>query len=126
MILFFLKIAVILGSSYNKTILPLKYSSNRCSLTSKKKSNSTFNAHLNSLSSKSKTNHENKIAKMNNQTKRLLLIYIKKYLQKRNSSCKVKLNLARINLLRILLEPLWIIVCCYYHSPKIIKRVIGL
>ena len=37
MILFFLKIAVILGSSYNKTILPLKYSSNRCSLTSKKK-----------------------------------------------------------------------------------------
>ena len=30
---------------------------------------------------KPKTNHENKIAKMNNQTKLLLLIWIKKYLQ---------------------------------------------
>ena len=39
---------------------------------------------------------------MNNQTKLLLLIYIKKYLQKRNSSRKFKLILERINLLRIL------------------------
>ena len=46
-----------------------------------KKSNFTLNAHLNSLSSKPKRNHENKIAKMNNQTKLLLLIYFKKYLQ---------------------------------------------
>lgn len=30
---------------------------------------------------KPKTNHENKTAKMNNQTKLLLLIWIKKYLQ---------------------------------------------
>ena len=59
---------------------------------------------MNSLSSKPKTNHENKIAKMNNKTKTklLLLIYIKKYLQKRNSSRKFKLILGRINLLRIL------------------------
>ena len=39
---------------------------------------------------------------MNNQTKLLLLIYIKKYLQKRNSSRKFKLILGRINLFRIL------------------------
>ena len=39
---------------------------------------------------------------MNNQTKLLLLIYIKKYLQKRNSSRKFKLILGRINLLRML------------------------
>ena len=39
---------------------------------------------------------------MNNQTKLLLLIYIRKYLQKRNSSRKFKLILGRINLLRIL------------------------
>ena len=44
---------------------------------STEKSSFTFNAHLNSLSNKPKTNHENKIAKMNNQTK---LLYIKKYL----------------------------------------------
>ena len=39
---------------------------------------------------------------MNNQTKLLLLIYTKKYLQKRNSSRKFKLILRRINLLRML------------------------
>ena len=39
---------------------------------------------------------------MNNQTKLLLLIYIKKYLQKRNSGRKFKLILGRINLLRML------------------------
>ena len=38
---------------------------------------------------------------MNNQTKLLLLTYIKKYLQKRNSSHKFKLILGRTNLLRI-------------------------
>ena len=67
-----------------------------------KKSNFTFNAHLNSSSSNPKTNHENKIAKMNNQTKLLLSIYIKQYLQKRNPSRKFKLILRRINLLRML------------------------
>ena len=67
-----------------------------------KKSNFTFNPHLNSLSTKPKTNHENKIAKMNNQMKLLLSIYITKYLQKRNSSRKFKLILRRINLLRML------------------------
>ena len=66
-----------------------------------KKVNFTFNVHLNALSSKPKTNHQNKLAKMNNQTK-LLLIYTKKYLQKRNSSRKFKLILRRINLLRML------------------------
>ena len=66
------------------------------------KSNFTFNVHLNALSSKPKTNHQNKLAKMNNQTKLLLLIYTKKYLQKRNSSRKFKLILRRINLLRVL------------------------
>ena len=40
-----------------------------CSLTSIQKSNFTFNAHLNSLQGSQKTNHENKVAKMNNQTK---------------------------------------------------------
>ena len=39
---------------------------------------------------------------MNNQTKLLLLIKIKKYLQKTNSSRKFKLILGRINLLRML------------------------
>ena len=62
------------------------------------KRNFTFNAHLNSLSRKPKTNHENKVAKM----KLLLLIYIKKYLQKRKSSRKFKLILGRTNLLRLL------------------------
>ena len=39
---------------------------------------------------------------MNNQTKLLLLIYIKKYLQERNSSRKFKVILGRFNLLRML------------------------
>ena len=39
---------------------------------------------------------------MHNKMKLLLLIYIKKYLQKRNSSRKFKVVLGRINLLRIL------------------------
>ena len=85
--------------------------------------NFTFSAHWNSLSSKPKTNHENKLAKMNNQTRLLLLIYIKKYLQKRNSSHKFKLILGRINLLRMLTRTIMDnSVCCYYHSPKKLKR----
>ena len=75
--------------------MSLKYSSNRCSLTSITLLSTRRTPYQ--VSQKQITK-----IKMNNQTKLLILIYIKKHLQKRNSGRKFKLILGRINLLRML------------------------
>ena len=82
--------------------MSLKYSSNGCSLTSITLLSTRRTPYQVSQKQITKIKLNKSKIKMNNQTKLLLLIYIKKYLQKRNSGRKFKLISGRINLLRML------------------------